>query len=199
MTEHSSTNDGQAISSTVHIKTPTERAREASKQTNITNTTTSPSPKAPAIRVQIERRITEKLILHWQEKRKGADYPNLDDFNIEEIEELWDDCMLGKVTSEQPHDKNDVYYDHIGRNIMNISGLSDDESEQTLLFIHTHLCSSYHQVFHEKRPCVEESTLTNLAGQELMYRQIILPLGDEDGMIKHIIVGLRFKAVQGDH
>ncbi len=176
---------------TVRIKTPTERAREeAAKKTVMQATGSAPKP-TPTIRTEIERRITEQLILHWHQCRNGNSYPTLKDIDLPALEEIWDDCLLVKI-DDMEQQPNTYFFEHIGKNALAISGALED-TERSLLYIKEHLSSKYHFVFEQKRPHVEESELYDTQDNLVKYRQILLPIGKSDEEITHILIGLRHK------
>lgn len=176
---------------TIRIKTATEQAREEAAKKAVLQATENTPKSTPTIRTEIERRITEQLILHWHQCRNGNEYPTLKDIDLPSLEHLWDDCLLVKI-EDMEQNPSTYFFEHIGKNVLAISGVIED-MERSLLYIKEHLSSKYHFVFEQKRPHVEESELYDLKDNLVKYRQILLPIGNSGEEITYILIGLRHK------
>ena len=190
MTQHDASSDHNP-NSTIRIKTATERAREealAKIEENVGGK--SPINKNPALRTQVERRITEQLILHWQLCRKEKDFPSLEAIDIPTIEPLWEDCILIRITNDAT--QSAYHFEHIGKNILGITGEPQPNEENFIPFATEYLGSKYHFITEMRRPHVEESELYDKQDRLIKYRQILLPIGHDD-TLTHIFIGIRYK------
>ncbi len=134
-----------------------------------------------------ERRLTEQLILYWNEKRGERSYPSAAEIKPAEIPKLWPDCFLVSVAEVAEHPEHNYVY--IGDNIKaNFGGHMQSES---VLPIADNLASQYYLVLKAQKPLIQETQFNDIQDQEVRYRQILLPLGPEEGKVDHVLGGLR--------
>lgn len=161
-----------------------------------------------------ERRITEKLILYWNRIRKNKPFPSFEDIDFEdpEIQDIWDDCFLVKLSGAG--DRRNHNYTYIGRNIIGMfaqdyaassaMSITDDLSARYDKVVETkeplikesQFTIQYMHVANTKMPMVDESRFVNLKNAEVKYRQILAPLGPDDGTVKHILGAMKYKIYQ---
>lgn len=140
-----------------------------------------------------ERRITLRLLSYWERKRKGRAMPCENEINPADIADLWEYCFL--VHTRDLHVEG-LQFTYLGKAIEEIyrSGLSDDDSRGTIFPHVEELAAGYNEVINEVKPHISEGELINPHGDRLLYRQVLLPLG-EAGKVDAIFGGLRFLRV----
>ena len=134
-----------------------------------------------------ERRLTEQLILYWNEKRGERKYPSMKDIQESEIGHIWQDCFFVAVreVAESPEHQ----YIYIGENIKQMFG--GQLASTSVLPLADTLASQYYMVMQAKKPLIQETQFTNLDDEIIRYRQILLPLGPNDEVVDHVLGGLR--------
>ena len=145
------------------------------------------------LRPGIERRITLRLLAYWEKLRGDRPMPAEEDINPDDIEDLWDSCLLIHVKDLLKEDYN---YTYLGEAIAEAytSGFSKEElNEEGMLSPNANkLAHSYARVIATMKPVLEEGEFRNAHNEVVKYRQCLVPLGD-DGEVKAIFGGMRFK------
>jgi hypothetical protein len=144
-----------------------------------------------------KRRITDVLYNHWDSARAGKLFPAYEDIKPEQLKHVWEDAFVLKVMPlitgygfsvvHQGKNFGDDFIRHsTGFYIKNmITGFFETASDL------------YKKVVESQEPYRSEEIYTAESGEQLKYRQIILPLGDaESGKVTHIIGGMRFLALK---
>lgn len=143
-------------------------------------------------RYSAERRITLRLLAYWERIRRDRQMPTEEDINPEDIRDLWDNCFLVHTADLGKPDYN---YTYMGEalNEAYCFGLSESDKEFLPVSPHAdHLTAHYSKVIESCKPIVDEGEFRNLHNHKVLYRQCLLPLG-ENGKVVAIFGGMRFK------
>lgn len=143
------------------------------------------------LRPGIERRITLRLLAYWEKLRGDRLMPTEENINPDDIEDLWDSCMLIHV---RDLDRKDYNFTYLGAAIIEAyrHGLPPDDPDKLASPNAGTLAHSYSKVIATMKPVLEEGEFRNPHNELIKYRQVLLPLGDENG-VKAIFGGMRFK------
>ncbi len=133
-----------------------------------------------------ERRLTEQLLLYWNTKRGERKYPAMPEIKPEEIPELWPKCFLVAVKATEG--KPEHNYTYIGTIVSAMFG--GDYASASVLPLADNLAPQYYMVMQAQKPMVQETQFTNLRGQEVKYRQILLPLGSDGTAVDYVLGGI---------
>lgn len=147
--------------------------------------------------VGYNRRITETLLRYWLQLRRGRYFPSEQDVNPEDIGSLWDNCFLVHISSK-PTENQDYYkYTYLGGNLIHVydGDITEEGVCKSLVSPFTKKVSEkFDEVFETKRPVYDESEFTNSNNIIIKYRQILLPLGDNDDNVNYILGGMKWKS-----
>jgi hypothetical protein len=140
-----------------------------------------------------ERRLTQRLYRYWQEKSAGRPFPCENDIDPDELGEDWENCFLVQVRDIV--NVQDYNYTYLGPKIMEAyRGHLKDEHNEFMVGPNAHSVSkSFGRVLASRAPVMEEGELTTLSGHKIKYRQCMLPIGTEDGVVEAVFGGLTFK------
>lgn len=147
------------------------------------------------------RRITNRLYQYWQELRAAnsaplkepTGLPALEQINPEEIIDLWDSCFILEV-KEMDGESIGYRYQYLGKKLEGMhDGDTVHDDSNTIQTLKERKLALYEIVIDTKQPCIDESEFVNLDGDLVKYRKILLPLGDKEGRVHHILGGTRFK------
>jgi len=129
-----------------------------------------------------EQRLIRRLHAYWDAKCSKRPYPSLDDITVAEIADLWPHCFVLDAASQQT-----PYFLYLGPELARYTGvfLSGGQSwSQTLL---DKAVDRFHEALDERRPVVTEDTVRLYDGSRLLYRSVLLPLGDNDSQINFLL------------
>jgi len=138
-----------------------------------------------------ERRITLRLLAYWEKARAGKEMPSEQDIDPEHIQDLWDHCFLIHIKDLQ---KEGYYYTYLGDQIKKAyqGGLSEADTGGLISPNATKLADCCAEVRMTRKPLVDEGEFTNAHGDQVKYRQCLLPLG-EGGEVQAVFGGMRYK------
>lgn len=145
------------------------------------------------IRLGFKRRITEQLLLHWNQLRGDRHFPEVNDIVPESITDVWDDCFLVEIDRSKPALQFD--YIHVGHNIKAM--LEGGLCGTSVLSVMGNLEPIYKQIMETGQGKTEEAEVKLRDNREIRYRRIFLPLGKSD-VVDHIIGGMRYKVFPAD-
>lgn len=131
-----------------------------------------------------KRRVTEQLQTYWKKIKGKQAYPSLADIHPSDIREIWQDCFMVEIGEDRHH------YTYLGDNICDMFG--GDLTGTSVLYLCDSLAQKYFEVVKSKKPVSNEDEFTNLNNQEIKFRQILLPIG-ENKKVDHILGAMRYK------
>jgi hypothetical protein len=140
-----------------------------------------------------ERRLTGRLLHYWRQKSIGKPFPSEHDLDPDALGQDWDHCFLVQVRDiEHVQDYN---YTYLGRNIMEAyrDRLHDEHNAFMIGPNASMVSKSFGRVMITRAPVLEEGELVTISGRIVKYRQCMLPVGRQDGVLEAIFGGLSFK------
>jgi hypothetical protein len=140
------------------------------------------------------RRITSILKDYWEYIKEQRSFPSLSEINKEEISEIWSNCFIVKADNSC-YSPDDYEYVSLGDNVKKAFGedLTGMTIEQMQLPEAKHLAEKYEKVLATKLPVYDAGELSLENDQSVLYRQILLPLGENGITIKAIIGAMSYK------
>jgi hypothetical protein len=141
--------------------------------------------------VMMERRITLRLLGYWEKLRGQRPMPSAEDILPEDIHDLWDSCMLLKISDV---DKDDFHYSYMGESIRGIysSDLIGTEQGSLAALNAASIMTGCRKVMETHRPLLDEGEFHNKDNELVKYRLCLLPLG-EGQQVQAVLGGMRFK------
>mgnify|MGYP003387188149 FL=1 len=143
-----------------------------------------------------ERRLGLRLLRYWQEKRGLRVLPIENDIDPEELGRDWDYCFL--LQSRDVANIEDYNFTYLGNKIMKAYfDKRIDEHNQFMVGPNAfRLSKHFTQVLETKQPVLDEGEFETLQGRRVLYRQVLLPLGNLDKGIEAIFGGMNYKIVE---
>lgn len=142
-----------------------------------------------------ERRLSERLLRYWHEKRGSRSFAVENDIDPEELGADWDYCFL--LQSRDVANIQDYNFTYLGQKIMMAyfdEGI--DAHNQFMVGPNAfRLSKHFAQVLENKAPVMDEGEFETLHGRRVLYRQVLLPLGVEGRGIEAIFGGMSYKIV----
>lgn len=142
--------------------------------------------------MQDERRKNEKLVAYWDGLRNGRLFPCESDIDPDLIADVWDGCYLLQVRDiEQVEDYNFTY---LGKNIVQAyaDNLLDEESSMVISPNASNLSEHFVEAIEQKKPITQDGSFISARGNEIAYRQSILPIGFTDNKVEALFGGMFF-------
>jgi hypothetical protein len=142
-----------------------------------------------------ERRINRRLMKYWEALCKDRKFPAEEQFDADEVEEIWDSCFLVKV-ADNGGDKR-FCYTYLGRSLVDAYGedfTGADISKHMDQHYGMRIGDLFNKVFQEKRPISDESDFKNRRNITIKYRLCMLPLGRDDEHVEYILGGMKWRA-----
>ena len=140
------------------------------------------------------RRITTILKDYWEYTKHTRPFPTAGEVQKADLEEIWDNCFLVKADNScvRPEDYEYIY---LGKNV--ITAFGEDLTGMHIEDMHvpeaSHLAEEYEKVLATKLPVYDSGELHLENGKTVLYRQILLPLGQNGITITSIIGGISYK------
>ena len=145
----------------------------------------------------MERRMVLRLLHQWREAGGDDGFPKLDDFDQEALAEVWPECYLLNLTDNP----DDPLFEQVGRAFIDECGRDvsgqrvSDVPNDTLLY---NSMSQMERVLKKGVPISLGGQFTNAAGATVLYRSIMLPLGDDNKSIKQLLGAANYRIVAED-
>jgi hypothetical protein len=140
--------------------------------------------------LMMERRITLRLLGYWEKLRGMRTMPASDEINPDDIQDLWDNCLLVQVSDL---DKADYQYTYLGSAISEAYRSGSDNGEGGRPALDTSsLAAGYRKVVETGKPLLDEGEFYNPNNHLVKYRLCLLPLGEGE-QVRAIFGGMRFK------
>jgi hypothetical protein len=134
-----------------------------------------------------ERRICQRLLHYWEKVRRSRAFPSENDIDPDELAGLWDHCFM--VQLRDIRQVTDYNYTYFGVELIQSYEHEKLEAENRRIAApdarHRH--AKFLKVMETGAPLMEEDSYTDSSGDKVHFRQVLLPLGDENGM--HSILG----------
>jgi len=139
------------------------------------------------------RRLTRILQEYWNTLRGDLSFPSEKDVQPKFIRSIWENCFV--VEANNASRREDYKYKYLGKNIIaaygqDLTGLAHNaliSAEASLL------ADEFEKILAFKRPVFSEGMLHNQHKQEVRYRQVLLPLGENGIHITAILGGMSYK------
>lgn len=140
-----------------------------------------------------ERRLGVRLFRYWQEKRGVRTMPEECDIDPEELGPDWDYCFL--LQSRDIENIQDYNFTYLGPKILGAYfDKSIDDHNQHMVGPNAYrLSSHFRRVLETQAPVLDEGEFTTMHGRIIMFRQVLLPLGNVDKGIEAIFGGMNYK------
>ena len=140
--------------------------------------------------LMMERRITLRLLGYWEKLRGVRTMPMAGDIDPDDIQDLWDNCLLVKVSGA---DKADYEYTYLGSAIADAYRTGSDNVDDGKPELATSsLSAGYRKVVETCKPLLDEGEFYNPNNHLVKYRLCLLPLGEGE-KVQAIFGGIRFK------
>lgn len=143
---------------------------------------------------QSSRRITSILKNYWNYVKEQRTFPSEDEIKQNDIPEIWDNCFIVRADNTC-YSTDDYKYIYMGQNVKKAFG--EDLTGMTIEKMHApeavHLAQKYEKVLASKAPIYDSGQLHLDSGKTVLYRQILLPLGENGITIKAILGGISYK------
>ena len=143
-----------------------------------------------------ERRLGVRLLRYWQEKRGMRPMALENDLDPEELGDDWDYCFL--LQARDVANIQDYNFTYLGRKIMNAYfDKAIDEHNQFMVGPNAfRLSGHFSRVLESKAPVMDEGEFETLHGRRVLYRQVLLPLGEEEEGVQAIFGAMNYKIVE---
>lgn len=140
-----------------------------------------------------ERRLSLRLLRYWQEKRGIRSLAVENDIDPEELGADWEYCFL--LQARDVANIQDYNFTYLGQKIMGAYfDKAIDEHNQFMVGPNAfRLSGHFSRVLESKAPVVDEGEFETLHGRRVLYRQVLLPLGDSIDKIEAIFGAMNYK------
>ncbi|MFZ4540299.1 MAG: PAS domain-containing protein [Rickettsiales bacterium] len=143
-----------------------------------------------------ERRLGQRLLRYWREKRSIHAMPVENDIDPEELGTDWDYCFL--LQSRDVANVQDYNFTYLGQKIMTAYfDKAIDEHNQFMVGPNAYrLSNHFARVIETRAPVLDEGEFLTLHGHKVLYRQVLLPLGDDSKPVEAIFGGMNYKIIK---
>lgn len=142
-----------------------------------------------------ERRLSLRLLRYWQEIRGEQPYARENDIDPEVLGTDWDYCFL--LQARDITNVADYNFTYLGQKIL--TAYFDEGIDAHNPFMvgpnAFRLSQHFSRVLETTAPVMDEGAFQTLKGRQVLFRQVLLPLGDERDGIAAIFGGMSYKIV----
>lgn len=136
-------------------------------------------------------RMTDVLTSYWESLPKTNNIPKEADIDDEQLKLIWNDCYLAHVIKGKPYK-----YDFLGKNLIEAYGEEYARKEvESLVYPSIDKVSDrFSEVISTRKTLDTSGEFINNSNMLIKYRQLLMPFGNNDGTITHILGGMRWRA-----
>lgn len=143
-----------------------------------------------------ERRLVARLKNYWDNIREDEGVPNIGKFNINSVQDIWGNCMLFDISSGgtkkvyQCSHVGDLLVEGFGKDLKNRYVSSYDKR----LMPGSNLLEFMDESVNKKDFILSQGQFVNHKDKIVKYRNCILPFVNSAGTIRHLVIGLSWRA-----
>lgn len=143
-----------------------------------------------------ERRLSLRLVRYWNEKRGTRALPVENDIDPEELGADWDYCFL--LQARDVANIQDYNFTYLGSKILSAYfDKSIDDHNQFMVGPNAYsLSTHFSNALASRAPVIDEGEFKTLHGHTVLYRQVLLPLGEEGKPVEAIFGGMNYKITE---
>lgn len=133
-------------------------------------------------------RADEILQNYWRTLRGTRAFPSENTFDPDAITDIWPSCFL--VSIDDVTRRLGYRYSYLGDHLIEAYGddLRNHDVVKKLLSTHdTSTARRFDEVTQGRKPVFDEGMFINLRQHPIKYRACLLPLGETDDAVSHII------------
>ena len=119
--------------------------------------------------------------------------PEENDIDPDVLGDDWAHCFL--LQSRDVANTQDYNFTYLGENIVRAySDAAIDGANDALIGPNAKTLSvHFHRVIESRAPVIDEGEFTTVKGRRVMYRQCLMPLGNEEAGVVAIFGGMNYK------
>lgn len=151
--------------------------------------------KSELAQSDLHHRSHELFFDYWNKLRGRRPFPRESEIEPDDIAELWESCFL--IANDDVTRRIGYRYSFLGLDLIAAFGDDVTNHDTALRLLSTARVPNarkFDEVLHGKSPVIDEASFINLMGMNIRYRACLLPLGNEDGTVTHMIGCMRWKA-----
>jgi hypothetical protein len=142
-----------------------------------------------------EKRLTTRLTNYWQKINNG-ELPLKQSFNSAAISDVWDSCLMVAI-HPSGGGKYSYKYDYVGSQL--IAALGKDVTGLQVLarqqdFPGGKILEKIDDMLTNPVPMTDEGQFINDKHKIVKYRSCLLPLGNAQKLVTHVVAGMSWKA-----
>lgn len=145
-----------------------------------------------------EKRLSKRLTDYWEQLRKDAPLPQIEQFNHEALSDVIGKCTVWRVEVGNQHTRNPLYTcEFIGDDAKQAIGsdiTGQVASPRMYTFPAARILEKINEVVENGLVVVYEGQFTNETSQIVKYRSCLLPFGNRQGKVTNIVLGISWKA-----
>jgi hypothetical protein len=142
-----------------------------------------------------EKRLSNRVITYWEKLKGDKDQlPEMARFRSSMLEEVWDRCLKVRVDFKDGRPKFE--FEHVGDDVTKAMGkkLKDQVSLGVTNVPGGRILNRVSLLLPNiKGPMMDQGELMNEKEQMVKYRSCILPFGNKNGELTHVIVALSWR------
>lgn len=144
-----------------------------------------------AISMEIERRISHRLVNYWQHIKKGRVLPEIGDIDSDDVMDMWENCFIIQINANKNTGEISINYDYVGNEVRPLFVEGYGEIAHLVTLPYDKIKTFYQEMDMTNLPVVENIEEYPLDGHVIKLRQCLLPIG-KSGVITHIFGGMRY-------
>lgn len=143
---------------------------------------------------ELHHRSHEQLMQYWRSKAAGRAFPSESEIDPDEISDIWPSCFL--ISIDDVTRRIGYRYSYLGGSLIEAYGDDANNPDVTLRLISSSsvpMVKKFDEVVQQRKAVFDESDFTNLKGMHVKYRTCMLPLGNSEGEVTHILGCMRWR------
>lgn len=141
-----------------------------------------------------EHRYHSRLLQYWHDLKGKRPFPRESDINPDELEDIWASCFL--ISIDDVTRRVGYRYSYMGPDLVEAYGSDPNDELATSHLISVSdptMIEKLNETIARKQPVNDEAEFVNMKKINIRYRTCILPLGNPDGEVTHLLGCMRWK------
>lgn len=143
-------------------------------------------------------RLTSRLIEMWKRLGEEEQIPDFARLNLSNIDELWQNCMvlIPLPKAESTRTQTTLKMHHIGRKLTDVIGnasVGNYVVSRARQFAGDKIIHRVDELFDQPQPIEESGQFVNDRHKVVKYRSCLLPFGNAQDGVTHVLVGLSWR------
>lgn len=140
-----------------------------------------------------EQRLVQRLTNYWEMLRSDQTIPDYAKFNVSAVQDIWAHCILFLVRPDNPPTVNFYNVGDQARLLYGPDIVGRTMNPRQRHYPGAMVVRRVGELVANPAPIYDEGQFINERSKVVKYRSCLLPFGDRQGKVTHVVAGLSWR------